>query len=223
MTPRAGDRGDLDGDPPRPRRRGLPDGPQAQPRPAAGGGGQADVRRGERRRVRAGNVQGPRDHAPRPAPVHRGLPDRGARDRVEARLHLHPRRVRWPSSRCSSAAADEVRDAGLLGDVTLVLHRGAGAYICGEESALLESLEGKRGQPRPRPPFPPISGLYASPTLINNVQTLATVPMIIELGGAWYAKIGAPRPRPAPSSTRSPATSSGPGTTSSRSGRRCAS
>ncbi len=88
------------------------------------------------------------------------------------------------------AAADEARDAGLLGDVTLVLHRGAGAYICGEESALLESLEGDRGQPRPRPPFPPVSGLYASPTLINNVQTRTTVPIIIEKGGAWYAKQG---------------------------------
>jgi NADH-quinone oxidoreductase subunit F len=88
------------------------------------------------------------------------------------------------------AAADEVRDEGLLGDVILVLHRGAGAYICGEESALLESLEGKRGQPRPRPPFPPVSGLYASPTLINNVQTLATVPIIIDRGAEWYTSIG---------------------------------
>jgi NADH-quinone oxidoreductase subunit F len=90
-------------------------------------------------------------------------------------------------------AADEARDAGLLGDVTLVVHRGAGAYICGEESALLESLEGKRGQPRPRPPFPPVSGLYASPTLINNVQTLATVPIILEHGGQWYADLGPER------------------------------
>jgi NADH-quinone oxidoreductase subunit F len=88
------------------------------------------------------------------------------------------------------AAADEVRDAGLLGDVVLVIHRGAGAYICGEESALLESLEGKRGQPRPRPPFPPISGLYGAPTLINNVQTLATVPIILDRGAAWYSTIG---------------------------------
>ncbi len=93
------------------------------------------------------------------------------------------------------AALDEVRDAGLLGDVTIVLHRGAGAYICGEESALLESLEGKRGQPRPRPPFPAVSGLYGSPTLINNVQTVATVPTIIEKGGKWYASIG-PEPSP---------------------------
>ena len=88
------------------------------------------------------------------------------------------------------AAADEARDAGVLGDVTLVIHRGAGAYICGEETALLDSLEGKRGQPRPRPPFPPVAGLYGSPTLINNVQTLANVPIIIEKGGAEYAKIG---------------------------------
>ncbi len=88
------------------------------------------------------------------------------------------------------AALDEARGAGLLGGVTIVLHRGAGAYICGEETALLESLEGKRGQPRAKPPFPAISGLYASPTLINNVETVATVPQIMEMGGAEYAKLG---------------------------------
>jgi NADH-quinone oxidoreductase subunit F len=92
-------------------------------------------------------------------------------------------------------ALEDARKAGLLGDVTVVLHRGAGAYICGEESALLDSLEGKRGQPRPRPPFPAVSGLYGSPTLINNVQTIATVPVIVEKGGEWYAKIG-PEPSP---------------------------
>jgi NADH-quinone oxidoreductase subunit F len=88
------------------------------------------------------------------------------------------------------AALDQVREAALLDGVTVVLHRGAGAYICGEETALLESLEGKRGQPRSKPPFPAVQGLYASPTLINNVETIATVPKIIELGGAEYAKIG---------------------------------
>jgi len=88
------------------------------------------------------------------------------------------------------AAVDEIRDAKLLGGVTFVLHRGAGAYICGEESALLESLEGKRGQPRSRPPYPAVSGLYGAPTLINNVETVATVPIIFELGGAGYAKLG---------------------------------
>jgi NADH-quinone oxidoreductase subunit F len=87
-------------------------------------------------------------------------------------------------------ALEDARAAELLEDVTIVLHRGAGAYICGEESALLESLEGKRGQPRSRPPFPAVSGLYGSPTLINNVQTVATVPPIIQKGGEWYASIG---------------------------------
>jgi NADH-quinone oxidoreductase subunit F len=71
-----------------------------------------------------------------------------------------------------------------------VLHRGAGAYICGEETALLDSLEGKRGNPRLKPPFPAIEGLYHGPTLINNVETLATVPHIIQMGGSEYAKIG---------------------------------
>ena len=88
------------------------------------------------------------------------------------------------------AAVDEARGEGLFGDVAVVVHRGAGAYICGEETALLDSLEGKRGQPRPRPPFPPIQGLYASPTQINNVQTIATVPKIIELEADEFARIG---------------------------------
>ena len=96
------------------------------------------------------------------------------------------------------AALAEARSAGFVGpdvlgsgiSVTIVIHRGAGAYICGEETALLESLEGKRGQPRSKPPFPAISGVYASPTLINNVETVATVPAILEMGGEEYAKIG---------------------------------
>jgi NADH-quinone oxidoreductase subunit F len=95
-------------------------------------------------------------------------------------------------------ALAEARRAGLVGgnvlgsgwSLPIVLHRGAGAYICGEETGMLESLEGKRGQPRTKPPFPAISGVYASPTLINNVETLATVPKIIEMGGAAYAKLG---------------------------------
>jgi NADH-quinone oxidoreductase subunit F len=87
-------------------------------------------------------------------------------------------------------AVDDARAAGLFDDVDVIVHRGAGAYICGEETALLDSLEGKRGQPRPRPPFPPIQGLYMSPTQINNVQTIATIPAIIELGAAEFLKIG---------------------------------
>jgi NADH-quinone oxidoreductase subunit F len=89
------------------------------------------------------------------------------------------------------AALQELADRpDLRGEVTIVLHRGAGAYICGEETALIESLEGKRGQPRSKPPFPAISGLYASPTVVNNVETMATVPPILELGVAAYAKLG---------------------------------
>jgi len=96
------------------------------------------------------------------------------------------------------AAIAEAQEAGFIGEnilgsghsLKLVLHRGAGAYICGEETGLLDSLEGKRGNPRLKPPFPAISGLYAGPTLVNNVETLATVPTINNMGGAEYAKIG---------------------------------
>ena len=95
-------------------------------------------------------------------------------------------------------AIDDAYKAGLLGknilgtDYSLDLHvqAGAGAYICGEETALLESLEGKRGNPRIKPPFPAIAGLYASPTIVNNVETLAAVPSIVNNGGEWYAGIG---------------------------------
>jgi NADH-quinone oxidoreductase subunit F len=87
-------------------------------------------------------------------------------------------------------AVDEARESGIFGDVEVTVYRGAGAYICGEETALLDSLEGRRGQPRPRPPFPPVQGLYNAPTQINNVCTIATVPSIIELGAAEFAKIG---------------------------------
>ena len=80
--------------------------------------------------------------------------------------------------------------------VTIHVHAGAGAYICGEETALLESLEGKRGKPRIKPPFPATHGLYQQPTVVNNVETLANIPHIINRGGAWYAAIGAPPKSP---------------------------
>jgi NADH-quinone oxidoreductase subunit F len=96
------------------------------------------------------------------------------------------------------AAIGEAVRAGYLGQrildsehsLELVLHRGAGAYICGEETGLLDSLEGKRGNPRLKPPFPAIEGLYHGPTLINNVETLSTVPHIIRMGAEQYAKLG---------------------------------
>jgi NADH-quinone oxidoreductase subunit F len=89
-------------------------------------------------------------------------------------------------------AVEDARKAGIFGDVNVTVYRGAGAYICGEETALLDSLEGRRGQPRPRPPFPPIQGLYAAPTQINNVCTIATVPAILELGADRFREIGTP-------------------------------
>jgi NADH-quinone oxidoreductase subunit F len=96
------------------------------------------------------------------------------------------------------AALAEAREAGYVGErildsdhsLSLIVHRGAGAYICGEETGLLDSLEGKRGNPRLKPPFPANQGLYQGPTLINNVETLSTVPAIMALGGARYAEFG---------------------------------
>jgi NADH-quinone oxidoreductase subunit F len=104
----------------------------------------------------------------------------------------------WEVADVLDAAVREAYDAGYLGanilgtghGVELVVHRGAGAYICGEETALLDSLEGKRGNPRLKPPFPAIQGLYGGPTLINNVETLSNVPHIVRRGAEWYAGMG---------------------------------
>jgi NADH-quinone oxidoreductase subunit F len=95
-------------------------------------------------------------------------------------------------------AVQEAYDAGLIGknilgsnySLDVIVHRGAGAYICGEESALMESLEGHRGYPRLKPPFPAVVGLYGGPTVINNCETLATIPLIVEGGAEWYASFG---------------------------------
>jgi len=97
------------------------------------------------------------------------------------------------------AAIDEAYDAKLIGqnnvngwDFDLYLHHGAGAYICGEETALLESLEGKKGMPRLKPPFPANVGLYGAPTTVNNVETIAVVPDILRRGATWFASLGRP-------------------------------
>jgi NADH-quinone oxidoreductase subunit F len=95
-------------------------------------------------------------------------------------------------------AIDEAYAAGLLGkdilgsgyDLECYIHRGGGAYVCGEETGLIESLEGKRGWPRIKPPFPAIEGLFRKPTVVNNVETLANVPHIIERGADWFLGIG---------------------------------
>ena len=97
-------------------------------------------------------------------------------------------------------AVDEAYDAGLIGkdacgsgwDCDIYVHRGAGAYICGEETALIESLEGKKGQPRLKPPFPANAGLYGCPTTVNNVESIAVAPEILRRGAAWFAGLGQP-------------------------------
>ncbi|RIK78349.1 NADH-quinone oxidoreductase subunit F [candidate division KSB1 bacterium] len=101
-------------------------------------------------------------------------------------------------ARILQAAIDEAYQNKILGDdvlgtgykLNLYVHRGAGAYICGEETALLESLEGKKGWPRMKPPFPAIEGLFRCPTIVNNVETISYVPSIIKNGGEWFAKLG---------------------------------
>jgi NADH-quinone oxidoreductase subunit F len=97
------------------------------------------------------------------------------------------------------AAIDEAYDAGLVGknnkngwDFDIYVHHGAGAYICGEETALLESLEGKKGMPRLKPPFPANAGLYGCPTTVNNVESIAVAPEILRRGAAWFAGLGKP-------------------------------
>jgi NADH-quinone oxidoreductase subunit F len=104
----------------------------------------------------------------------------------------------WEVADVLDRAVAEAYDAGYLGSnilntgtrVEVVVHRGAGAYICGEETALLDALEGKRGNPRLKPPFPAIEGLYGGPTLINNVETLSNVPHIVRHGANWYKQFG---------------------------------
>jgi NADH-quinone oxidoreductase subunit F len=104
----------------------------------------------------------------------------------------------WQVAAALDEKIRELEEAGYLGDklfgtdysLRIYTHLGAGAYICGEETALLESLEGKRGQPRNRPPFPPSFGLYGKPTIINNVETFTNVPMILANGADWYKSMG---------------------------------
>ena len=103
-----------------------------------------------------------------------------------------------PKTALNQNAIDEAYEAGLLGnnaaksgwDFDLYLHHGAGAYICGEETALLESLEGKKGMPRMKPPFPAGAGLYGCPTTVNNVESIAVVPTILRRGSGWFKSFG---------------------------------
>jgi len=115
--------------------------------------------------------------------------------------YLYIRGEYYEQAQILSRAIEEAYQHGFLGknilrsgyDLDVHLHRGAGAYICGEETGLLESLEGKKGWPRLKPPFPAVVGLYGCPTVINNVETLATVPRIMERGADWFASLGTPK------------------------------
>lgn len=88
-------------------------------------------------------------------------------------------------------AIEQAKSRGVLGNFDIEVRMGAGAYVCGEESALIESIEGHRGEPRFKPPFPPVQGLWGQPTIVNNVETFTNLPVIIEKGAEWYASIGA--------------------------------
>ncbi|MGP1252993.1 MAG: NADH-quinone oxidoreductase subunit NuoF [Kiloniellales bacterium] len=115
--------------------------------------------------------------------------------------YIYIRGEYWQPLERLEAAILEAREAGLLGknacgsgwDFDIFVTRGAGAYICGEETAMLESLEGKKGQPRLKPPFPAAVGLYGCPTTVNNVETIAVVPTILRRGPAWFAGLGRPK------------------------------
>ena len=128
----------------------------------------------------------------------RGLPDRLLGDRREGRLHLYPRRVLPRAEGAGSGAGQGLRrratsartSCGSGFDCDIVIHRGAGAYEAGEETALIESLEGKRAQPRIKPPFPAASGLYNCPTAVNNVETLCNLPPIVMNGAEWFTSLG---------------------------------
>ena len=122
--------------------------------------------------------------------------------RCGAGLRLHPRRVRAAVAAVQRRPY-EAYDAGLLGHgFDIVVHRGAGRYICGEETGLISSLEGKKGWPKIKPPFPAIKGAFGQPTIVNNVETLCCVPHIIDRGPSGSPG-SAPRPRAAPGCTRS--------------------
>ena len=175
--------------------------------------------RRQRRRVRAGHLQGHPDHAGQPAGADRGRDHHQLRDRLQHGLHLRARRGPARRTAGCSTAVEEARAAGYLGknilgsgfDLEIVVHAGAGAYICGEETALLDSLEGRRGQPRLKPPFPAVAGLYARPTVVNNVESIASVPSIVAQRRRVVRVDGHARSRPASACSRCPATSTEPG------------
>ena len=158
---------------------------------------QAALSGDQRRRVGTRYVQGHSADDGHAARAGRRRDHRGVRDPRPACVHLRARRGGAGAAPAAAAVA-EAYEAGYLGtdirgsgfDLDLVVHAGAGAYICGEETALLDSLEGRRGQPRLRPPFPAVAGLYACPTVVNNVESIASVPAVVRGGIDWFKSMG---------------------------------
>ena len=197
----------------RARRRRLPDRAQVGLRARRA---QAPLSRGQRRRGRARHLQGPPLSRARPAPLPRGRADRRLVDRGRRRLHLSARRVSRASARSCCARSRSSRRRASPAPGYLVLRRGAGAYICGEESSMLESIEGKRGLPRHRPPYAAQVGLFGRPTLINNVETLLLDPRHRREGPGLVRRPGPPRLARACAATRSRAGSGSPASSSPR-------
>ena len=162
---------------------------------------QAEVHRGQCRRERTGHLQRPRADGIRSAPVDRRHSDRRSGSGRAQGLDLYSRRISLPDRHHGSGAwrrrtpkvgsGKNIQGTGF--DFDLYTHSGAGAYECGEESALLESFEGKRGIPRIRPPFPAVVGVFQCPTVLNNVETFCAVPPIILDGGQLFAGLGTPK------------------------------
>ena len=167
------------------------------------GAGRREVRLLQRRRGRLRHLRRPDAHRGRPVHPHRGDDDRRPRRRRHRGLRLPPQRVsRTPSAPCAGhrhrrtrTACSAARCSAAATASTCDVRVGAGAYICGEETSMLESLEGKRGEVRAKPPLPALAGLFGKPTVVNNVLTLAAVPMVLADGGAAYAALGTGRSR----------------------------
>ena len=184
----------------------------------------AEVPGVQHRRGRAGHLQGPRHPALQPAHRDRGHGHRRLRDGHRRRAtttstakssrSTSASRRRWKRRAPPAMLGDNILGCGF--NFQLHAHHGFGAYICGEETALLESLEGKKGQPRFKPPFPASFGLYGKPTTINNTETFAAVPWIINATAARPTSNAASPTTAAPRSSRSSATSTSPATTKSR-------
>ncbi|MCK7513284.1 MAG: SLBB domain-containing protein [Desulfobacterales bacterium] len=194
--PRADRRGGQDLGSAGTRRRRVPHRSEMGVRPQEPG--RREVRALQRRRGRPRGVHGPQRARGRPARRARGHDHRRQGHRRAPGLHLcahrvpagHPSAWASPSTRPGSTACSARTSSGTGFDFDIDIYQGAGAFVCGEETALMRSIEGKRGMPRPRPPFPALKGLWEKPTILNNVETLASIAQIILNGGQWYAGVG---------------------------------